>query len=100
MHPESSPPPAGQGPRAGTPEPRAEHSRDQGQEEPSQSQLPHVPEVGPPDVPVAHVLVVEHQPQLPRPVHAPHVVDVAHASVLSQAMRYQSQSAHVPVSGP
>lgn len=51
-------------------------------------------------MPVRHSPLVTHQPQVARSVHAPQVVDVEHASVLSQAKENQSQSLQSPALGP
>lgn len=70
------------------------------QDVPSQSQSLHEPSEGPAEVPVMHSSLALHQPQVPRLVHSPQVVEVEQASVLSQVQEYQSQSSQSPDSGP
>lgn len=62
----------------------------------------HVPEVGPLAVPPRQELVAPHQPQLPRPVQPPHVVLLAHMSVVPpQVVSVTVQpELHVPLVGP
>jgi hypothetical protein len=59
-----------------------------------------LPPDGPVDVPVRHVASSAQKPHEERLVHVSHVVDDAHASVLSQASENQSQSPQLPLDGP
>ncbi|MCC7539815.1 MAG: hypothetical protein IT379_26570, partial [Deltaproteobacteria bacterium] len=68
----------------------------------SHAQSPHVPLVGPVVLPETHWLLVEHQPQPGRTVHASHVVLVLQSSPpdVVHSLDSQTQSPQVPPVGP
>ena len=70
------------------------------QEEGSHCQVPQLPDSGPVLFPVEQVEVLAHQPHSMRPVQLSQLPAVLHASVVSQAKEYQSQSAQNPEVGP
>jgi hypothetical protein len=66
-----------------------------------QLQAPHVPVLGPVELPVEHVPVSPHQPQVGRPVQSPQSTASAQGSVPPvHSLGSQLQSPHEPLLGP